>query len=69
MKRLSLTLLFLVALIPAMQAQKYACVNTDYIMRHVPEYNQALNKLNKYIGEWVSVSRQEVTLTKSVPNS
>ena len=63
MKRLSLTLLFLVALIPAMQAQKYACVNTDYIMRHVPEYNQALNKLNKYIGEWkaeLETKQQEV---------
>ena len=35
-----------------MQAQKYACVNTDYIMRNVPEYNQALTKINKYIEEW-----------------
>ena len=33
-------------------AQKYACVNTDYIMRNVPEYNQALTKINKYIEEW-----------------
>ncbi len=63
MKRLSLALLFLLAFLPAMQAQKYACVNTDYIMRQVPEYTQALNKLNKYIGEWkgeLEAKQQEV---------
>ena len=43
--------LLLVVLTPV-QAQKYACVNTDYIMRNVPEYNQALTKINKYIEEW-----------------
>ena len=36
----------------SVHAQKYACVNTDYIMRSVPEYNQALTKINKYIEEW-----------------
>lgn len=63
MKRLSLALLFLLAFLPAMQAQKYACVNTDYIMRQVPEYNQALNKLNKFITEWkgeLEAKQQEV---------
>ena len=40
------------AILPFMvQAQKYACVNTDYILRSVPEYNQALNKINKYVKE------------------
>jgi outer membrane protein len=34
------------------RAQKYACVNTEYIMKNVPEYNQALNKVNKYVEEW-----------------
>ena len=43
--------LLLLALAPV-QAQKYACVNTDYIMRNMPEYSQALNKINKYIEEW-----------------
>lgn len=44
-------------------AQKYACVNTDYIMRNVPEYNQALTKINKYIEEWqqeLQTKQQEV---------
>lgn len=35
-----------------LKAQKYACVNTDYIFRSVPEYNQAINKINKFIEEW-----------------
>ena len=43
--------LLLVVMAPV-RAQKYACVNTDYIMRNVPEYNQALTKINKYIEEW-----------------
>jgi len=63
MKKLSLILLLLLATAPVMQAQKYACVNTDYIMRQVPEYNQALNKLNKYITEWkgeIEAKQQEV---------
>ena len=45
-------LLLLMALALPAGAQKYACVNTEYILGSVPEYNQALNKLNKYIEEW-----------------
>ena len=33
-------------------AQKYACVNIDYVMAHVPDYSQAQSRLNKYIEEW-----------------
>lgn len=63
MKKFSLVLLLLLATATVMQAQKYACVNTDYIMRQVPEYNQALNKLNKFITEWkgeIEAKQQEV---------
>lgn len=63
MKRLAFILLALLAFFPQMQAQKYACVNTDYIMRQMPEYNQALNKLNKFITEWkaeLDAKQQEV---------
>ena len=45
-------LVLLVALVAPAGAQKYACVNTDYILKSVPEYTQALNKLNKYVEEW-----------------
>lgn len=33
-------------------AQKYACVNTDYIMHNMPDYVQAVSKLNKFSAEW-----------------
>lgn len=51
MRKLATILLFIVFAFP-IQAQKYACVNTAYIMGSVPEYNQALNKVNKYAEEW-----------------
>ncbi len=51
MRKFLFIALLLLALAPV-QAQKYACVNTDYIMRNMPEYSQALNKINKYIEEW-----------------
>ena len=51
MRKFLFIALLLSVLVPV-QAQKYACVNTDYIMRNVPEYNQALTKINKYIEEW-----------------
>lgn len=48
----SLAIVLLLSVLMPVYAQKYACVNTDYIMRNVPEYNQALTKINKYIEEW-----------------
>lgn len=52
MKRLTLIFVLLLTASIPMRAQKYACVNTDYIFRNVPEYNQAINKINKFIEEW-----------------
>lgn len=52
MKKIVLSVLLILALAPAMQAQKYACVNTEVILHSLPEYNQAMNKINKYIEEW-----------------
>jgi outer membrane protein len=51
MRKLAPILLLVVLALPV-QGQKYACVNTAYIMGNVPEYNQALNKVNKYAEEW-----------------
>lgn len=51
MKRLAIALLFFLAF-SQVQAQKYACVNTEYILSSVPEYNQAISKINKFIEEW-----------------
>lgn len=33
-------------------AQKYACVNSEYILHHIPDYQTALGKLAKFTQEW-----------------
>ncbi|MBO4600274.1 MAG: OmpH family outer membrane protein [Bacteroidales bacterium] len=61
--RKSLFIILLLTLTAPVWGQKYACVNTDYILRSVPEYTQALNKINKYIEEWqqeLQAKQQEV---------
>lgn len=45
-------LLLLVALVPAATAQKYACVNTDYILKSIPDYANAQKRLDKYVADW-----------------
>lgn len=50
-KRLTiLTLLMAVTLMAS--AQKYACVNTDYVMANVPDFAQAEKRLARYVEEW-----------------
>lgn len=51
MRRYFALLLLLFAVLP-IQAQKYACVRTEYILHSVPEYSQAINKINRYAEEW-----------------
>ena len=34
------------------QAQKYACVNTDYILKSIPDYASAQRRLDKYVADW-----------------
>ena len=34
------------------QAQKYACVNTDYILKSIPDYANAQKRLDKYVADW-----------------
>jgi outer membrane protein len=33
-------------------AQKYACVNTDYVLRSIPDYGNAQKRLDKYVADW-----------------
>ena len=33
-------------------AQKYACVNTDYVLRSIPDYANAQKRLDKYVADW-----------------
>ncbi len=48
---LSLVVLFL-SFASSLSAQKYGCVNTDYIMTNVPDYVQAQQRLDKIVAEW-----------------
>ena len=34
------------------KAQKYACVNTDYILKSIPDYTNAQKRLDKYVADW-----------------
>lgn len=51
MRRLTVLLLLLLAVLPV-RAQKYAVVNTQYILNSMPDYVTALTKINKYAAEW-----------------
>ncbi len=33
-------------------AQKYACVNTEYILSNIPDYERAQSQLNKFAAQW-----------------
>lgn len=33
-------------------AQKYAVVNTDYVLRSIPDYSNAIKRLDKYVEDW-----------------
>ncbi len=45
------------------RAQKYACVNSEYILHNIPDYVTAMNKLAKFTEEWqgeLEAKQQEV---------
>lgn len=38
--------------LPAVSQQKFACVNTDYVLRSIPDYSNAQKRLDKYVADW-----------------
>ena len=44
--------LLLVSAFPAAAQQKFACVNTDYVLRNVPDYANAQKRLDQYVEDW-----------------
>lgn len=52
MKKQIIALLFLAMLPLASWAQKYACVNTEYVLNNIPDYAQAQNQINKLSETW-----------------
>ncbi len=52
MKKIILTLLVLISVSTVSFAQKYAYVDTDYILENIPEYNDAQDILNELSARW-----------------
>ena len=50
MKKIFLLLVMMIPL--ALSAQKYACVNTEYILSNIPDYERAQSQLNKQAEAW-----------------
>lgn len=46
-----LAVLLLFSFTPA-HAQKYAVVNTDYVMKNIPDYANAQKRLDRYVEDW-----------------
>jgi len=61
------TLFFALLLSSALFAQRYGVVDTEYILRSMPEYSQAQAQLNKLSEQWageVSASQSELESLK-----
>ena len=52
MKKIIIVLIALIALPIAASAQKYACVNTEYILSNIPDYTKAQSQLDKQSEAW-----------------
>ncbi len=52
MKNLMLTAISVLLLAFAAQAQRYAIVDTKYILEKIPEYKQAQQKLDQFSDQW-----------------
>jgi outer membrane protein len=52
MKKLLLIITLSVLAITVTQAQKFAYVDTDYILNKIPEFNQAQDKLDALSADW-----------------
>lgn len=52
MKNLMLTAISVLMLVFIAQAQRYAIVDTKYILEKIPEYKQAQQKLDQFSDQW-----------------
>lgn len=69
MKKIMLTLAFVMACAFGMSAQKYALIDMDYILRNVPAYEMANEQLNQVSQRWEKevndLSKEAETLYKN----
>ena len=52
MKKLTLTLLFVFAAVVSSMAQRFVYVDSEYILKHIPEYNSAQKQLDALSDQW-----------------
>ena len=52
MKKIVFTFALCIVMGFAANAQKYACVSTEYILSNIPEYDEAQKKLDQYSIDW-----------------
>lgn len=52
MKKLIFITLFLLLGITGVQAQKFAYIDTEYILKNIPDYQEAKEKLNELSKQW-----------------
>lgn len=52
MRHRLLILLAIVTMLPMVSAQKYAVVNTDYVLKSLPDYASAQKRLDRYVADW-----------------
>ena len=52
MKHSLFIILILLCLTPTAVAQKYAVVNTDYVLKSLPDYASAQKRLDRYVADW-----------------
>ena len=48
----SIVFTFHISPFTSVQAQKYAVVNTDYVMKSIPDYAAAQKRLDRYVEDW-----------------
>ncbi len=69
MKKLILTMALAVVAVVAANAQKFALIDTEYILKNVPAYERASEQLNQISRKWQSeveaISKEAETLAKN----
>jgi len=52
MKKIFLSLISILLIISSMNAQKFAYIDTDYILNKIPDFKQAQDKLDDFSADW-----------------
>ncbi len=68
MKKVVGTLIFLVAIANWATAQRYAYVDTQYILESIPEYTEAQTELDKLSEQWVKEVEDKFALVQTKRN-